>query len=41
VWKLIGYRFRSGPRRTASLDPFDPQKVARVRRMGRLYREPA
>jgi len=39
VWKLIGYRFRSGPRRTASLEPFDPQKVARVRRMGRLYRE--
>lgn len=39
VWKLIGYRFRSGPRRTATLDPFDPQKVARVRGMGRLYRE--
>lgn len=39
VWKLIGYQFRSGPRRTAPLDPFDPQRVARVRAMGRLYRE--
>jgi gluconate 2-dehydrogenase subunit 3-like protein len=39
VWKLIGYRFRSGPRRTATLDPFDSQRVARVRAMGRLYRE--
>jgi hypothetical protein len=39
VWKLIGYQFRSGPRRTATLDPFDPQRVARVRGMGRLYRE--
>ena len=39
VWRLIGYRFRSGPRRTAALDPFDPQRVSRVRGMGRLYRE--
>ena len=39
VWKLIGYQFRSGPRRTAPLEPFDPQRVARVRGMGRLYRE--
>ena len=39
VWKLIGYRFRSGPRRTAPLEPFDAQRVARVRGMGRLYRE--
>jgi hypothetical protein len=39
VWKLIGYTFRSGPRRTASLEPFDEQRVARVRAMGRLYRE--
>jgi len=39
VWKRIGYRFRSGPRRTAPLEPFDPQRVARVRGMGRLYRE--
>ena len=38
-WKLIGYRFRSGPRRTATLDPFDEERVARVRAMGRLYRE--
>lgn len=39
VWKRIGYRFRSGPRRTATLEAFDPQRVARVRGMGRLYRE--
>ena len=39
VWKLIGYQFRSGPRRTAMLEPFDPQRVARVRGMGRLYRQ--
>jgi hypothetical protein len=39
VWKLVGYRFRSGPRRTATLEPFDPQRVARVRGMRRLYRE--
>ena len=39
VWKLVGYRFRSGPRRTATLEPFDPQRVARVRAMARLYRE--
>ena len=39
VWKLVGYRFRSGPRRTATLEPFEPQRVARVRGMGRLYRE--
>ena len=39
VWKLIGYRFRSGPRRTATLDAFDEERVARVRAMGRLYRE--
>jgi len=39
VWKRIGYQFRSGPRRTAALEPFDPQAVARVRGMGRLYRE--
>jgi Gluconate 2-dehydrogenase subunit 3 len=39
VWKLIGYQFRSGPRRTAVLEPFEPQAVARVRGMGRLYRE--
>ena len=40
VWKLVGYRFRSGPRRTATLESFDPQRVARVRGMARLYREP-
>ena len=39
VWKLVGYQFRSGPRRTATLEPFDPQRVARVRGMARLYRE--
>lgn len=39
VWKLVGYRFRSGPRRTATLEPLDPQRVARVHGMGRLYRE--
>lgn len=39
IWKRIGYRFRSGPRRTAVLEPFDESRVARVRAMGRLYRE--
>lgn len=39
IWKRIGYRFRSGPKRTAALDPFDESRVARVRGMGRLYRE--
>lgn len=39
VWKLVGYQFRSGPRRTATLEPFDPQRLARVRGMARLYRE--
>ena len=39
VWKRIGYQFRSGPRRTAALEPFDAQAVARVRAMARLYRE--
>ena len=39
VWTLIGYRFRSGPRRTADLEPFDASRLARVRAMGRLHRE--
>ena len=39
VWTRIGYRFRSGPKRTAALEPLDESRVARVRGMGRLYRE--
>jgi Gluconate 2-dehydrogenase subunit 3 len=39
VWKLIGYEFRSSRRRRAPLEPFDERLLARVRKMGRLYRE--
>jgi hypothetical protein len=39
VWKRIGYTFRSSRHPTATLEPFDPKLLARVRRMARLYRE--
>jgi hypothetical protein len=38
VQKLIGYRFRSGRRRTAPGQPFDERLVARVRRQKATYR---
>ena len=37
VQKLVGYNFRSGRRRTASLAPFDEQLVARVRQLKPIY----
>jgi Gluconate 2-dehydrogenase subunit 3 len=39
VQKLLGYNFRSGRRRTAPLEPFDEERVARVRQMASLYRQ--
>jgi hypothetical protein len=38
VMKLLGYNFRSGRRRTAPIEPFDEQRVQRVRSMAPLYR---
>jgi len=38
VQRLIGYNFRSGRRRTASLPPFDEELVARIRQRMPLYR---
>lgn len=38
VWKLLGYSFRRGPKRTAPLEPFDAAGLDRVRQMPRLYR---
>ena len=38
VMKLLGYNFRSGRRRTAPIEPFDEQRVERVRNMAPLYR---
>ena len=39
VQKLLGYNFRSGRRRTAPLEPFDEQLVARVRGLKPFYRQ--
>lgn len=39
VWALIGYDFRTGPRKTARLEDFDPALLARVRQLPRLYRD--
>lgn len=39
VMKLVGYRFRSGRRRTAALEPFDEARLVRVRAMKPLYRD--
>jgi hypothetical protein len=39
VWPRLGYTFRKGPRKTATLDPFDPDQLARVRRLPKLYRD--
>jgi hypothetical protein len=39
IQKLLGYNFRSGRRRTAPLEPFDEERVARVRQMTPLYRQ--
>lgn len=39
VWKLLGYRFRTGAKRTSRLEAFDERQLERVRQMPRLYRE--
>ena len=39
VQQLVGYRFRSGRRRTAQLEPFDEQLLVRVRQQKTLYRQ--
>lgn len=39
VWKLLGYNFRKGRRRTARLEAFDERRLARVRAMAPFYRE--
>lgn len=39
VWRLLGYDFRRGAKRTAVLETFDDEQLGRVRRMPRLYRE--
>jgi hypothetical protein len=39
VQQLVGYNFRSGPRRTAPLEPFDEQRLVRVRRQKTFYRQ--
>jgi Gluconate 2-dehydrogenase subunit 3 len=39
IQKLLGYNFRSGRRRTAPLEPFDEERLARVRQMAPMYRQ--
>jgi len=39
ILKLLGVTFRSSRRRTAALEPFDEQRLTRVRQMPPLYRE--
>ena len=39
VWGLIGYSFRNGNKRTATLEDFDIKLLARVQQLPRLYRE--
>jgi hypothetical protein len=39
IQRLLGYNFRSGRRRTAPVESFDEQHVARVRQMKPLYRQ--
>jgi hypothetical protein len=39
IQKLLGYNFRSGRRRTAPLEPFDEERLARVRQMVPIYRQ--
>ncbi len=39
VMSLIGYNFRAGRRRSAAVETFDEQQLARVRKMAPLYRE--
>jgi hypothetical protein len=41
VMKLLGYNFRSGRRRTAPIEPFDEERVARVRNMAPFFRQVA
>jgi hypothetical protein len=39
VMKLLGYNFRSGRRRTAPVEPFDEERLARVRSLAPFYRQ--
>ena len=39
IQKLLGYNFRSGRRRTAPPEPFDEQRLVRVRQMAPLHRQ--
>ena len=39
VWALIGYDFRSGPKKTAPLEDFDRALIGRVRQLPPLYRD--
>jgi hypothetical protein len=39
VMRLLGYKFRSGRRRTAPLEPFDQARIERVRTMAPFYRQ--
>ena len=39
IQKLLGYNFRSGRRRTAALEPFDEERLVRVREMAPMYRQ--
>jgi hypothetical protein len=38
IWRLVGYDFRSGPRRTAALPAFDDKLLDRVRRQAARWR---
>jgi hypothetical protein len=39
IWALIGYSFRKGNKKTATLEDFDTRLLARVQQLPRLYRE--
>jgi len=39
IWTLIGYPFRKGNKKTATLEDFDTKLLARVQQLPRLYRE--
>ena len=40
VWRLLGYTFRSGPKRTTELAAFNEKLLARVKTMPARYRRP-
>ena len=39
IWALIGYSFRRGPKKTATLEAFDTTLLARVQQLKPLYRD--